>query len=202
MMPACEPIRGHKITVPFRPASPKKSQRKTFGRDTSGATAVEFAMVAAPLFMLIFAIVETFVISAAGILLDTAVDDVARQVFTGQIQQSDIKPSVFREKICDKVDFLLSCDKVKLDLRTIPAFADIPTDVPMKLKQVDDSQFCFDPGAANSITVLRAYYEWPWTASFLQKLAAETDGNSVMFSIAAFMNEPFGDRLNSNSNCA
>ncbi|MEF2552438.1 TadE/TadG family type IV pilus assembly protein [Aurantimonas sp. A2-1-M11] len=180
----------------------QNNQRRSFGRDRSGATAVEFAMVAAPLFMLIFAIVETFVISAAGILLDTAVDDVAREVFTGQIQQADIKEAVFREKICGKVDFLLTCDKLKLDLRTIPAFADIPTDVPMKLKRVDDSSFCFDPGAANAITVLRAYYEWPWTASFLHKLAADTDGNSVMFSIAAFMNEPFGDRLNSNANCS
>ncbi|HDZ75068.1 MAG TPA: pilus assembly protein [Aurantimonas coralicida] len=177
-------------------------KRFVFSRDQSGATAVEFAMVAAPFFMLMFAIIETFAISAAGMLLDTAVDGVARQVLTGQIQQSDIDEKVFRTKICDKVDFMLSCDKLKIDLRTFPTFGDIPTDVPLRLKNVDDTNFCFDPGSANSITVLRAFYEWPWIASFLHEIASDTNGNDILFSITAFMNEPFGELKSSKSNCS
>ncbi|HEY9056574.1 MAG TPA: TadE/TadG family type IV pilus assembly protein [Aurantimonas sp.] len=176
--------------------------RPGFSRDRSGATAVEFAMVAAPFFMLMFAIIETFAISAAGMLLDTAVDNVARQVLTGQIQQSDIDDKLFRTKICDKVDFMLSCDKLKIDLRTFPAFGNIPTDIPLQLKTVDDKNFCFDPGSANSITVLRAFYEWPWVASFLHEIASDTNGNDILFSITAFMNEPFGDLKSSKSNCS
>lgn len=159
-------------------------------------------MVAAPFLMLMFAIIETFAISAAGMLLDTAVDEVARQVLTGQIQQSDIDEKVFRTKICDDVGFLLSCDKLKIDLRTFPAFGDIPTDLPLRLKSVDDRDFCFDPGSANSITVLRAFYEWPWVASFLHEIAADTNGNDILFSITAFMNEPFGDLASTKSTCS
>jgi Flp pilus assembly protein TadG len=186
-------------------STPKRSawrMRRGFRRNVSGATAVEFGMLAMPFFFLVFAIIETGVVIGAGVLLDNAVKDVARQVMTGQIQSSDVDPKTFKAKICDEVDILMDCAKVKVDLRTFPAFGAIPSNIPMKLASVDDTGFCFDPGAQDSITVLRAFYEWPWKAGFLQKLSEGSNGNALLFSIAPFMNEPFGTDVSPNSNCS
>lgn len=172
-----------------------------FRRDRSATGAAEFALVAAPFFMLVFAIVETAIISGAGIVLDRAVDNLARQVMTGEIQTSDIDAAAFRGKICNEVSFILDCSKLKIDLRTFPTASKIPSDVPMKLKSVDATGFCFDPGAQESITVLRVFYEWPWTAAFLQSLSPETDGKAVLVSLSAFMNEPYGTSVSTHSTC-
>lgn len=184
---------------------------RSFGRDASGAVAIEFAFLAIPFFLLIFSTIETAIVMGAGILLDNAVDDLARQVMTGQIQAGDVNEEAFRIKLCDQVDFLLACKgdagkskqdhQLRVDLRTFPAFGDIPKDVPMLLANVDTTGFCFDPGAENGITVLRAYYDWPWTAAFLQKLTEDTEGEAILVSLAAFMNEPFGEELSKHSNC-
>lgn len=175
--------------------------RSAFVRDRSGVAAVEFAFVGLPLFALIFAIIESAGISAIGVLLNTAVDGVARQVLTGQIQKADISEEDFRERLCEQVDFVLACEKLKIDLRTFPTYKAIPVNAPMQLKQIDDSEFCFDPGGASSITVLRVFYEWPWSAAFLSNLATDTDGNAVIFAMSAFMNEPFGDLASSKTTC-
>ncbi|NDV85260.1 hypothetical protein GTW51_00935 [Aurantimonas aggregata] len=170
-------------------------------RDRSGVAAVEFAFVGLPLFAMIFAIIESAGISAVGVLLNTAVDGVARQVLTGQVQKADISEEVFRQRICTEVDFILDCSKLKIDLRTFPTYKAIPVDAPMQLRRIDDSDFCFDPGGASSITVLRVFYEWPWSAAFLSNLATDTDGNAVIFGMSAFMNEPFGDLASSRTTC-
>ena len=175
--------------------------RSAFVRDRSGAAAVEFAFVGLPLFALIFALIESAGISAVGVLLNSATDGVARQVLTGQIQKADIDEETFRRRLCDEVDFVLACDKLKIDLRTFPTYTAIPVNAPMQLRQIDDSDFCFDPGAASSITVLRVFYEWPWSAAFLSNLAKDTNGNAVLFSMSAFMNEPFGDLASTQTTC-
>jgi Flp pilus assembly protein TadG len=184
-----------------RRPSLRRLLRSAFVRDRSGAAAVEFAFVGLPLFALIFALIESAGISAVGVLLNTAADDVARQVLTGQIQKADIDEASFRRRLCDEVDFVLSCDKLKIDLRTFPTYKAIPVNAPMQLRQIDDTNFCFDPGTASSITVLRVFYEWPWSTAYLANLAKDTDGNSIIFAISAFMNEPFGDLASTKSTC-
>ena len=170
--------------------------------DRSGVTAVEFALVAAPFFLLIFAIIETAMAIVAGIILDNAVEDFSRDVLTGQIQTEDIDAPEFRKRVCGSVSYLLSCDRLKLDMRTYPAFGNVPTDFSLQLMDVDDRGFCFDPGAADSITVLRAFYAWPWTANFLRVIAAKTNGNAILFSVSAFRNEPFGKEVSTHANCS
>jgi hypothetical protein len=120
---------------------------------------------------------------------------------TGAVQKSAMDEGGFRKSICDDVGMLVSCDRLKLDMRTYPAGEPIPTDVKMDKGGVDGAQFCFDPGAQDAITVLRVYYEWPWATAFLNKLAENTNGNLILSSTTAFINEPFGSSTNPNSNC-
>ena len=53
---------------------------------TRGATAVEFALVAAPFFALLIAILQTALIFLAQQVLQTATTEAARLVMTGQAQ--------------------------------------------------------------------------------------------------------------------
>jgi Flp pilus assembly protein TadG len=186
--------------MPLPPSRPPRC-RRSFRTDASGVTAVEFALVAPVVFMLICAILETMAVVVAGMVLDNATSDAARDVLTGQIQEADLDAETFKRKICDATSFMLSCDKIMVDMRTYPNFKAVPTDLPMKLGDIDDSGFCFDPGAADSITVLRAAYEWPWTMAFLQKFASETNGNAILMSIEAFQNEPFGNKKLTHATC-
>lgn len=173
---------------------------RRFRRDRSGVTAVEFALIAGPFFFIIFAIIETALATTAGVFLNDAVNTAARNVLTGQVQASDMDADGFRAQICDRVDVLMSCDRLKLDLRTYPAGTPIP-DFQMKDGSIDSSTFCFDPGAQDTITVLRAYYEWPWTTAILNRLASDTNGNAILYSVAAFMNEPFGSVTSQHVTC-
>lgn len=176
---------------------------KRFRASETGVYAVEFALVAGPFLMLCFAIVETAVVQGANVLLDYAVSETARQVMTGEVQEQDLDAAGFRKLICDKVGIMLSCNKVKLDLRTFAAGKDIPKSVTKNLGVVDDSKFCYDPGSQGSITVLRAFYEWQWlgVAGFLKQLGVNIN-NAVLFSMAAFMNEPYGTKTSTHANCA
>ncbi len=170
-------------------------------RNTEGAAAIEFAFIGAPLMMLIAAMLETAAVTAAGLVLDMAVDNAARNVMVGQVQAADVDQAGFRKMICEDVDSILSCQKLKIDLRTYDAGAAIPADAPRRDGQIDDRAFCFDPGRQGAITVLRVYYEWPWIAAFLQRIASDTDGKAVLVSMSAFMNEPFGSTASTKATC-
>jgi Flp pilus assembly protein TadG len=52
-------------------------------RDRSGSAAVEFAMIAAPFFLLLFAMIEVAAVFFTGTVLENAVLETARQIRTG-----------------------------------------------------------------------------------------------------------------------
>lgn len=174
---------------------------RKFGRDQKGVAAVEFALIAVPFFFVLFASIETAIVAGANVVLTNAVDRTSRMVMTGEIQTRDVTPETFRAELCADIAIMLSCDRLKVDMRTYPSFEAIPTDVPYKLGSVDDTGFCFDPGAQDNITVVRAFYSWPWIAGFLQKLTESTNGTATIFALSAFMNEPFGTAASSKSTC-
>ncbi len=74
-----------------RPAGDaRKAQRAGFPgrflRDRSGSTAIEFAALALPFSMLVFAILESCIAFAGQEVMANATDDVARQLRTGQVR--------------------------------------------------------------------------------------------------------------------
>jgi len=77
---------GRKLQGRKRALCPRILRR--FGRREDGAAAVEFAMVAAPFFAVLFAIMETAMVFFAGQTLETAAADSSRLIFTGEAQQS------------------------------------------------------------------------------------------------------------------
>ena len=82
-------------------------------RNRDGAAAIEFAMLALPFFMIVFAILETFVAMIAEQILSNATDTMARRLRTGQISQT-ITQAEFRAQFCEEVAILISCSPAEV----------------------------------------------------------------------------------------
>ena len=68
-----------------RPPTGTRAGVKRLLRSKDGAAAIEFAMLAIPYFVIVFAIIETFVAYTAEQLVANAVDTMGRKLRTGNI---------------------------------------------------------------------------------------------------------------------
>lgn len=154
-------------------------------RSRDGAAAIEFAILAIPYFMIIFAIIETFVAFSAEQLLSNATNSLARQLRTGEItvglnRDTDKTEAEFRQALCDEIAIMMTCsateadeaDRLFIDVRNFTSFADIPTEIDRigddKFSDLDTSAFAYTPGGPGTINMVRAFYRWPVTADIVR----------------------------------
>jgi len=169
---------------------------RRFTRDQSGATAVEFGIVALPFFALLFAILETAMAFFAAEMLDTAVSNAARLVRTGQAQQQSLTAANFKNQICSELTYLFNCQAgLYVDVETYANFSSIPItsntvmDTNGNLKTTG---YSYLPGHGGDIVAVRAFYEWPVFVNKLgNNLSDLADGNHLLAATAVFRNEPF-----------
>lgn len=158
---------------------------RRMARSEDGAAAIEFAILAIPYFMIIFAIIETFIAFSAEQLLSNAVNEMSRKLRTGQItfglnRSTDMKEAEFRTAFCSEIAILMKCDaseittpkKLYIDVRNFTAFSNIPTTIPRKsndtFADLDTSSFKFAPGGSGSINMMRVFYRWQITADLVR----------------------------------
>ena len=144
-----------------------------------GATAIEFALLAIPFFMVIFAILETFFALIAEQVIQSATDNVARQLQTGQITQT-ITETEFRKLLCAEASVIIRCSsdeinspsRLYIDLKSYSKFSDIDKTIPTfehsTGRDLDLSKLEFSPGGSGSINMLRVYYRWPVTTDLIR----------------------------------
>ncbi|MFD1744609.1 TadE/TadG family type IV pilus assembly protein [Rhizobium helianthi] len=161
---------GSALTASKRPG-------RSLWRSQDGAAAIEFAILAIPYFMIVFAIIETFVAYTAEQLVTNATDTLSRQLRTGQItvglgRSTDKTKEEFRQLFCDEVSIMIKCspEEIKtpkllyLDIRSFSTFAAIPTTIPRKSNSpyadIDTTSLGYSPGGPKSINMMRAYYRW------------------------------------------
>ena len=197
------------------------SQRQTrrlfdrFRRSSDGSAAIEFAMLAFPFFLLIFATIEAFIAFAGEQLLENAVDTMARQIRTGQITSYDptrssyLNEAQFRAKFCAEISLMIKCadeedpsdQKLYLDVREFTSFATIPNYIPKasadQYSDLDATDFKYDPGGPKSINIVRAYYRWEVMTDLVRPFITnirkdgEMPRDYLMVATAAFRNENY-----------
>lgn len=187
-----------RIRATFAVGAPRvlraKSVRRFIRRD-DGAAAVEFGLVAAPFFALMFAIIETALVFFASQTLETAVADSARLIMTGQAQDQSFSQTQFKSQVCSRIYGLFDCQNgIQIDVKTYSSFGSInnspPLDANGKLKT---DSFGYNPGKACDIVVVRLMYQWPTYVSLLGFNLSNMAGNArLLMATAAFRNEPFG----------
>ncbi|MEZ6000330.1 TadE/TadG family type IV pilus assembly protein [Hyphomonas sp.] len=173
-------------------------QRKlaSWARDHRGQTAVEFALIAAPFFFIIFGLLEICLIFIMTTVLEHAVSDSSREIRTGQAQQAGFSKVEFRNSVCDEMFGLMSCDSnLHIDVKRLNSFSAASLGSPVDSDgNFDDSSFDFQPGGANDIVAVRVYYEWGLVTPILSApLANLANGKHLISATTVFRNEPFGD---------
>ncbi|PAQ08538.1 MULTISPECIES: TadE/TadG family type IV pilus assembly protein [Mesorhizobium] len=169
--------------------------------DRRGSTALEFAMLAVPFALLVFAILESCISFAGQEVMANIADDVARQLRTGQIRQANVTEATLKTMICSRLEIMVAkdCPGLLVDLREYPTFADAASarfkiqDGEIVLTQGTSAKtFTVAPGLAESINMLRVFYKWPVMTDFMAKSMANLkDGNTLHFASVTWQNEPF-----------
>jgi Flp pilus assembly protein TadG len=175
---------------------------RRFRRDEQGSTAVEFALVALPLFALMFASIEGALVFWTNQVLDEAVAQASRTLYTGSFQQANLTvpaaqiPEQFKAAVCSRVKGLFNCSEIKIDVQTYDSF---PAGIPQPIitdadgtRRLDPAFGQFNPPGPYKITVVRAAIEYPVFVSLLGANASNLTGNKrLIMATAAFRTEQY-----------
>lgn len=174
---------------------------RRFRRDQSGATIVEFAAVATPFFMLMFAIMETALMFWTNQVLEESLFQASRSILTGQAvtqyANAGTRTAEFRNAVCAEAPVLLPCDKLTIDVRSYASFAAAQTGTsasnPVSGGALNTAGFGYNsqpqPG---QIVVVRAVLEYPvllnqWNGS----LVNIGDDKRAIVATTTFRTEPY-----------
>jgi Flp pilus assembly protein TadG len=162
-------------------------------RDDKGVTLLEFAIIALPLFSLLFGILEVGFIYWGSYELDNATQSAARLIRTGQAQTSNLSQSAMVAQICSQVVLLFDCSsRLQLDVQNFASFASVTSPTAVNGSGSLNTNFPYNPGGPSQVVLVTSFYEWPLinlaTISLLSNLA---DGNRLLQSAAVFKSEPF-----------
>ncbi|MGB3812795.1 MAG: TadE/TadG family type IV pilus assembly protein [Shinella sp.] len=189
----------------------RRPMKSLFGRllaRRDGATAIEFAILAIPFFVIVFASIETFVAFTGEQLLANATETMARKIRTGEIRpgtSAQQQEQEFRTAFCEEIKILMRCsaeeiatpNKLFLDVRHFPDYASIPATVPLIDTDLDTSGFKIDPGGKKSINIVRAYYRWDIVTDLVRPLLSNiktqngSRQNYLMVATAVVQNEDY-----------
>lgn len=171
-------------------------------RAEGGATAVEFALIAVPFFLLLFGTIELALVFLLSTSLENATDMAARQVRTGQMQTAGgASAATFKTLVCNNLGWLKGdcATNLYVDVRTFASFQTVSSPQPITTsgtppkKTFDPTKLTFNMGNAGDIVVVRTYYNWPLITPMVQQaIQTLSDGHMVISSTAAFRNEPYG----------
>ncbi|MFN4183923.1 MAG: TadE/TadG family type IV pilus assembly protein [Hyphomonas sp.] len=166
-----------------------------YAADKRGVAAVEFALIAAPFFFLIFGLLEVCILFIMTAILDHGVAEASRPLRTGAVQEAEMNAEEYRELICAQLMGMMDCEnRLHFDVQTVSGFNNTPTGTPIdSAGLVDNSSFGFNPGGPNDIVAVRVFYEWDLLTPGLTAPLANMHGNKHLIqSNAVFRNEPFG----------
>jgi Flp pilus assembly protein TadG len=197
--------------MPLSAASPVPARNvlRRFGRSRRGSAAVEFALVAPVFFALLFAIIETAIMFFASQVLETAAQNSARLIETGQAQTGQVPlcqppgqatpapctQETFKKYVCSQIPVLFSCDGVYVDVEsypTDPGFTNVVINSQIDTNRKFINNMQYSPGGAGAIVVVRLFYQWPLFVTGLGYNISNLAGSQrLLTATAAFKNEPY-----------
>ncbi|HEX2842481.1 TadE/TadG family type IV pilus assembly protein [Hyphomicrobium sp.] len=177
-----------------------------FRADCRGATAIEFAMVAAPFFAMVLAIMVIGMQFLVMHFLEHGVAEASRKLRTGEAQKAGITLNDFRKLFCDAAGGYVDCDQhLVIHVKNSKTFAGLGELTPC----VTNGQLTPSAGAAadgvgtraggaSDAVVVLACYEWAqggglWRMLFnlVAPVPATEEGKVVLSAVSAFRSEPF-----------
>lgn len=178
----------------------RRVRRRRGGEE--GATAVEFALVATPLFFMIFSIMELALVYMVSTTLDNAMADASREIRTGEFQAANVGASpeeleaAFIANVCARMSFMEEHCLVNLsvDVRTLTEFNQGGAPSPMQADgSYDDEALGVGMSGEGARVLARAFYRWPLVTPFLGEALDRAEGKAVIEATIIHQNEPFGE---------
>ena len=167
----------------------KKTQR--FKKNEEGVTAIEFGIVGAPFFLLVFAIIETSIFFFANQYLETVTDDVARLYRTGQLANISTQTDLKLE-LCNRIVALFDCNQIKVSVDVEDEFSDLPPPTDTSNTANFDAAGNFTPPerfppevCPLRVLQLSASYEWPIYANYSAPLISPGLNDSALIHVTA-----------------
>ena len=171
------------------------SVSRRFMDDGSGATAIEFGILALPFIMLLFAIFESALSYSAQQLLMNVTDRISRDIRTGELRAAALNETSLKQLICQDLSIIVerNCPQLEVDLAQYASFSAVPTSIPFQGNgDINTSNFRVSPGGPSAINQLRVFYRWPVMTDLLrQSMSNLPDGKTLLFATATWRNEPF-----------
>lgn len=183
----------------------KKGRRmiRTFRRwlrREEGVTAVEFSLVAMPLFTIIFGIIELSMFFASGTVLEGASAEAARRIRTGQVQQSGAPEDAFKDLLCQQSTAMLDCEKIQYEVIRMGdgTFSLADTMEPQFDAEGNLIPHPFDAGGDSDVIMVRAYYQWEFMTPFISSMLTAGSGQDWVAHMATVVirTEPYCTSLN------
>ncbi len=197
--------------MPSPPRLPVRSapdDARSWLRDRRGATAVEFAIIGAPFFFMIFAIIQLALYFMVQVTLDNATAIAARQLRTGLTvadgSNDTTGEQAFLTAICANMSWLSTqCSSgsgksaktqyLVVDVRPLGTYSTAPGSPTLSAAGTVPTNVCYYSGSAGAAVEMRAYYRWqmisPVLMSSLQTFAG---GLAELKSTEVFQVEPNG----------
>lgn len=183
-----------------RGASRLRSSRR-FALCKKGATAIEFALVAAPFLALLVALFETALVFFASRVLDEVTEEASRYILTGQAQTANMTQAGFQNYLCTStstaalVSALFNCNNLMVNVESYANFSSANTSTPTLTYNPNgtvSNTWTYSPGNPGSIVVVQVMYQWPIVLGPLAfNLSNLTNGDRLLISTAVFKTEPY-----------
>lgn len=176
---------------------------RSWRRDESGFTAVEFAAVSMPFVLLLFGILSVCLFFFTTSAFENAVWQASRVIRTGQLQQGtgaytglsmDDKKKAFKAALCAKAPPFIDCSKAIVMVQSnTGGFGSIaPPSCATDGELMDQSKAGFDAGNASAVVLVTACYPWSFGGKLpFIKLGNLSDGALLIQASVAFRTEPF-----------
>lgn len=189
---------------------PLKSLKiKRLIRSDSGATAVEFAMVAPILIFLTFAAIETGLAFAADITLKNATSDAARVGRTGFVSEGTTQDVTVKAKIRSLAGVIMDADRLVITSMAYKGFGDIKKPEPFTDKngngrrddgenftdvngngRYDTDQGANGYGGTEQVVLYTVSYPWTFHTPIIRQVVGN-DGTIQLTATAVVQNEPY-----------
>jgi Flp pilus assembly protein TadG len=182
-------------------SAPRLRSRPALIRCTKGATAVEFALVAAPFLALLVAMFQASLVFFASRVLDEITEEASRYIMTGQAQTASMTQSQFATFLCTGsntstlVSALFNCNNIMINVQNYASFAAASTTSPTLTFNGSgnvNNAWTYNTGNPGDIVVVQVMYQWPIVLGPLGfNLSNLSNGNRLLVSTAVFKNEPY-----------
>ena len=171
-------------------------RRRSFARDTRGATLVEFAILAPIFFAILAAILQTSLQYFAAEVLESGVYDASRAIRVGQVQREGWTIADYRKHVCDRLFGLFGdCTDLHVNVRQINDFKSANYSVPLDLTCKQNCNWTetevWTPGVSSSVVLVQVYYRYPSVVPVPFTATALPDGRRLISAATVFRNEPF-----------